>query len=98
MGSIKQKEQVSDNPDDQVWVKPLMKSRKQQLAEKYERKTLGNYDDIKPMLQKMKAQIVNQVETLPKGDYETYSKNDWKILNDKNSTYNRRSGTTKTWH
>jgi hypothetical protein len=98
MGNIKQKEQVNQNPDNDIFVKPLSKSRKEELAERRRQKGQASYDDIKNMLQNVGGHIVASEEYLPPGDWQTYNKNEWTRLNEKSVAHRREGSTYYTWH
>jgi hypothetical protein len=94
--NIKQKEQVNQNPDDNIFVKPIGKSRKEELADRRKQRGQASYDDIKNMLQNVGGHIVTSEEYLPPGDWQTHTGEEWKKLNEK--SYNRRNNVYYSWH
>jgi hypothetical protein len=53
MGSIKQKEKINENPDNEIFIIPLWKSRNQELADRMRQREFPGSDDILPMLEKI---------------------------------------------
>ena len=97
MGSIKQKEKINKNPDDDIYCYPMMKTRKQELEDhRKQREFPGLDDDLKSILNKTGGKLIKSVEYLPTtGDSQTYSSDDLKKLN---GYQNPKQGRSYTWH
>lgn len=76
MGSIKQKEKVGVNVNDEIYVRPITKTRTQEMQDRLKERQFGNYDDLKDYLGRVGGHMVHQTETLPQGDIPTYDKNE----------------------
>ena len=94
MGSIKQKEQVNDNPDEDI---PIASkgTRTQELAQRRYKKQFEYADDIMPMLKKVGGTLVDSKQNPPQADKRTYTGEEWKKLNEK--SHNSRNNTYYSW-
>jgi len=95
MGSIKQKEKINENPDDEIFIIPVWKSRTQELADRIREREFPGSDDIMPMLRKINATLVKSEEYLPTGDKKTFSK---QRLDEQRGSWNKAQGRYWTWH
>jgi hypothetical protein len=73
MGSIKQKENINKNPDDEFFIMPVWKTRTQELADRMRQREFPGSDDILPMLEKVGGTLVKSEEYLPGAGKETMS-------------------------
>jgi integrase/recombinase XerD len=90
-----EKEKINENPDDDVFIKPVWKTRTQELADRRREREFPGSDDIMPMLRKNKATLVKSEEYLHTGDKETFSK---QRLDEQRESRNRTQGRYWTWH
>jgi hypothetical protein len=75
-GSIKQKVKINENPDYDIFIKPVLKTRVQELADcRREREFSGLDDDLHKLLMKSNATLLKSEEYLP-----TTSANDKQTL------------------
>lgn len=65
MGTIKQKEKINENPDDEIFIIPVWKSRNQELADRMRQREFPGSDDILPLLEKVGGTLVRSEEYLP---------------------------------
>jgi hypothetical protein len=75
MGSIKQKEKINENPDDEIFTIPVWKGRNQELADRMRQKEFPGSDDMLPMLEKVGGTLIKSEEYL-----QTTSENDKQTL------------------
>jgi hypothetical protein len=95
MGSIKQKEKINENPDDEIFIMPVWKSRNQELADRMRQREFPGSDDILPMLEKVGGTLIRSEEYLPTRDKETMSN---KELDKERESRNKAQGRYWTWH
>ena len=66
MGNIKQKEDINENPDDNIFVLPVGKSRTQEMRERRQTQEFpGLDDDLKKTLRNIGGTLVRSEEYLP---------------------------------
>lgn len=93
--SIKQKEKISKNPDEEIFIIPLWKSRNQELADRMRQREFPGSDDILPLLEKVGGTLIRSEEYLPNVDKETMSSEElYKERESRNKSQNR----YWTWH
>jgi hypothetical protein len=98
MGSIKQKEKINKNPDDDIYCYPVWKSRTKELADRRrEREFPGLDDDLHKLLAKSNATLVKSEEHLPTtsvNDKQTLSRQE---LDQQRESRNRVQNRYWTW-
>ncbi len=73
-----------------------VRTRREELAQRYRDKEFGDYSDIKRMLKQVGGTMVDQVTHLPpQGDTPTYDAETWRKMHE---SRNKKSGTTWTWY
>jgi hypothetical protein len=94
--SIKQKEKINKNPDDEIFIMPVWKSRNQELADRLRQREFPGSDDILPMLEKIGGTLIKSEEHLPQGaDKETMSNEE---LDKQRESRNKFQNRYWTWH
>jgi hypothetical protein len=69
--NIKQKEKISENPDENIHCLPVGKSRSQEQADRMRQNRFAGYDGDLKMLELKGYRITSTTEVLPTGDAET---------------------------
>jgi hypothetical protein len=92
--SIKQKEKINKNPDDEIFIIPLGKTRNQELADRMRQREFPGSDDILPMLEKIGGTLIKSEEYLPTCDKETFSKQE---LDQRRESKNKVQGRYWSW-
>lgn len=99
MGSIKQKEKINGNPDDEIFIIPVWKSRNQELADRIRQREFPGSDDILPMLEKVGGTLIKSEEYLPTtssvNDKQSLSRQE---LDQQRESRNKAQGRYWTWH
>lgn len=98
--SIKQKEKINKNPDDDIYCYPVWKTRTQKLADRRrEREFPGLDDDLHKLLVKSNATLVRSEEHLPTtssvNDKQTLSRQD--LDQQQRESWNRVQNRYWTW-
>jgi hypothetical protein len=95
MGSIKQKEKINKNPDDEIFIIPVWKSRNQELADRMRQREFPGSDDILPMLEKIGGTLIRSEEYLPVVGKETMSNEEFAKQRESRNKFQNRYW---TWH
>lgn len=95
VGTIKQKEKINENPDDEIFIMPVWKSRNQELDDRRRQREFPGSDDILPMVEKVGGTLIKSEEHLPPGDKETLSKQEF---DQRRESRNKAQGRYWTWH
>ena len=95
MGSIKQKEKINENPDDEIFIVPVWKSRNQELEDRMRQSEFPGSDDILPMLEKIGGTLIRSEEYLPVVGKETMSNEE---LDKERESRNKSQNRYLTWH
>ncbi|MFL6323274.1 MAG: hypothetical protein ACJ71P_10385 [Nitrososphaeraceae archaeon] len=97
MGSTKQKEKIKENPDDDVYIILVWKSRNQELADRMSQREFPGSDDIVPMLEKIGGTLIKSEEylqTTSVNDKQTLSRQE---LDQQRESRNRAQNRYWTW-
>jgi hypothetical protein len=93
----------SDNAEDDdttehIFASGHTKTRKEIQVQRQREKEFGDTSDLDPYLKKVGGYIVRQETHLPKGDYDTYDRNEWENMRQKRISYNNSNNTSYYVH
>ena len=97
-GYYQAKGKDQQNPDDEIFIIPLWKSRTQELADRMRQMEFPGSDDILPMLEKVGGTLIKSEEHLPTtsvNDKQTLSRQE---LDQQRESRNKAQGRYWTWH